>query len=454
MEVVGENVSENVITVAGVVPQAVQLELFSPLELRNEIRIDRIFSECMWNIDEQFNDDAGLIKSLIIFFHNEIQNNVYGVGFFDVKRFSEMTGYSISKLQHKHPNPIQFVGKSAADIARAYEREALEPEKEKVWDSYLENALLTLVRQNVVLNYDATFVDGSSNQFSSAGISGQKYLDNVEMVFQKNGNKSLANKKIYVYYLNKDFVDKTLKLYQYIDITIVPYLQRKNLENMFFLLANRVGFLLFEFEQKGEKKGEGWIESSYNIFFNRAKKIFCCNSAVKREDKRKIERKMKELVNIVNNNCYFKISYYWDKETNDSSFSYMLVIKFLIPKSKIRSKEERYADIQRSYDESCCIELFHSLYQEKFSENYWQATIIGKFAHYYNWLCDDSADFDDKLAVIERCHKKLYPNYNFMVLGHDTKRRELIKQLESLKSISSSITRLRNVPKMLVQNNV
>ena len=453
MENYVSNIVDSDIVSSVVAQDAVQLELFSPLELRNEIRIDRIFSECMWKIDEQFEEDAGLLKSLIIFFHNEIQNNVYGVGFFDVRRFAEMTGYSVSRLEHKHPNPLQLANKSASEKARLYEREAAEPEKEKVWDSYLENALYTLVNQSIVLNYDASFVDGEENVYSSAGIGGQKYLDSVEMIFKKNANESQFGKKIYVYCLNRDFVDKTLKFYQYIDITIVPNLQRKNLENIFFLLASRVGYLLYEFEKNGMKKGDGWFEDYYKIYFNRAMKIFCCNSSVKRENKRKIERKMKELVEIVNNSCDFKISYSWDKENEKSSFSYMLVIKFQIPRSKIRSQTERFHDSQRSFDESCCIELFHSLYRDLYPENYFQATIIGKFAHYYKWLCDDSDHYNEKLAVIYRCHLKIFPNYDFIVCGHDTKARELNNQLKSLKSKNNSIVKLYSIPKMLSKNN-
>lgn len=433
--------------VAVSVSSPVQLELFSPLELRNEIRIDRIFSQSMWKIDEQFNEDAGLLKSLILFFHNEIQNNVYGVGFFDVKRFSEMMGYSISKLQHKHPNPRQLLGLSAVERARLYELEKQNPESNKIWDSNLENALYTLVNCNVVLNYDASFSDEQNNIINSTGISSQKYLERVDMIFQKNSEKSLINKKVYIYHLDRDFVDKTLRWYQYIDISIIPFLQRKNLENIFFLLAGRVGYLLYDLERSGVKKSDQWYESSYSLYFNQAKKIFCCESAVNRENKRKIEKKMKELTELVNSQCDFKIKYHWDKEKPDSSFSYLLVISLFISGNKIKNDNDRFENSSRTEDEFCCMELYHSLYRDKFPEQYHQGTILGKFGFYFNWLCDDSVHFEEKCAIIKRCYFRVNPKH----VDFDERfiNRHIMTQLDHLKHINSSFLELKNASKML-----
>lgn len=429
------------------VASPIQMELFSPLELRNEIRIDRIFSQSMWKIDEQFNEDAGLLKSLILFFHNEIQNNVYGVGFFDVKRFSEMMGYSISKLQHKHPNPRQLMGMNAAEKARLYELEAQNPESNKIWDSNLENALYTLVNCNVVLNYDASFSDERNNIINSAGISSQKYLERVDMIFQKSSEKSLINKKVYIYHLDRDFVDKTLRWYQYIDISLVPFLQRKNLENIFFLLAGRVGYLLYDLERSKVKKSNQWYESLYSIYFNTAKKIFCCDSAINRENKRKIEKKMKELTEIVNSHCDFKIKYYWDKENPKSSFSYMLVIKLFISGNKIKNEHDHYENYSRTEDEFCCMELYHSLYRDLFPEQYHQGTILGKFGFYFKWLCDDTVNFQEKCDVIKRCMLKVNPDSNWDNNRYINER--VARQLKHLKEINSSFLELRNAPKMI-----
>lgn len=438
------------IVVTNPIASPLQFELFSPFEFKREIRIDNVFSQSMCSIDEQFGSDAALLKSLVLFFHNEVQNNVYGIGFFDVRRFANMMGYSISSLEHKHPNPAQLSGKSVEERARMYELEKNSPEKNKIWDSNLENALFILASRSVVLSYDQPIEDSNgSSEYLSTGLSSQRYLKGVQMIFKSESKNSTVVKKIYLYELESDFIDKTLRLYQYIDISMAPYLQRKNLENIFFLLSNRVSYMLYIMSEKGVKKSDGFYDDTYSIYFSRAKRLFNCNSSVERENKRKIDRKMKELVSLLSNYSNFKISFTWEKETPNSSYSYLLVIKISISMMFIKSGEEKALNKERALNELCCIELYHSVFKDIYSDYYYQGTVISKAESYVNWLNDDEKDFDKKTQAILKCHNKIYPNHNFIVLGYDTKPDTMCRILNSLKQINSTINSFKNITKMI-----
>ena len=385
-----------------VVTSPEQLELFNPIENKKEIRVDNTFARSLYLIDEQFEEDSVLIKSLIIFFHNEIQNNIFGVSSFDVSRFAKQMGYLPDNLNAMHPNPVQLRGKTKAEIDIMKAKEIADPVQFKIWDSNLENALYVLSTNTVNVKYGKTVVD--DGDFSMVtGLSGQRYLKSIQMTLKKTKN---VTKKVYMYELDPDFVQKTLSLYSYIDLSKIALFQKRRLDNLYLFVSSNIASILHEAKLQGIQKGDGYIEQDFILYFNMAKRLLGTNCKLEKENKRAIKKKLDEF-NLLLTEDDFKIEPEWMKGENNMTY-YQINLHLKIPKSRIKTDKEEQEDKTRMMNEVSFFNLFHILFKLTNSQAYYTSTMVDKVLAFNDWLKDDTKDYEDKLDMIKTSNKQVY----------------------------------------------
>lgn len=382
---------------------AERVELLNPLSPISNIRFSYNFSSTLYLIDEQFADTASLIKSLIIFFHNEIQNNLFGFGSFDVAKFAKFMGYSVTYLNLIHPCPEQLKGKSEAEIAMLRAKEKAEPEKYKIWDSYLENALYILSTQSVNIKYGSK-IDMGEDKYVSSGIVTQRYLSSISM-FLKKGQR--REKKVYQYQLEPEFLNSTRKFYTYMDFNKVLKFKAEGLDNIYMFVSSYICNFLNQQRKAGQKKGEGYFEADFFLFFDMCKKLLNVSCKQEKENKRKIKIKLDKFRLFLSPDD-FMIDPEWVPVSETSKSCYKVNLHLKIPKSRLLSDEEENSRRERLFYESCFYRLYNELFPKYYYEIYSMGTLADKVITFSKWLKDDTLDYDDKIHTITYVRNELF----------------------------------------------
>lgn len=390
-----------------------QLCLFNPLDTKTDIRVGNTFARGLFLIDEQFPEDSRLIKSLILFFHNEVQNNIFGCSSFDVNSFAELMGFEVSNLNAKHPNPFQLkimseeqrsqLIKEEERSKKKWESDRL-PYQAQIWDTVLENALYILCTQSIKLEYGSS-VSYDDVSVINTGITGQRYLNSVEKTIQVSEKNQL--KKVYSYELNKDFLISTLRMYSNIDIKKISIFRKRKLDNFYIFLSSIVNYKLYEAKSQGITKDYGFFECRYQFYYALVKRIMGLNCKSEAENKRKIQDKLTTLKTMVEPD-EFSFEPEWINIDKTSRYKYDLLIKFTIPRSRIKSDEEAKQAIERTSKEVSFFNLYHTGFRDRVPELYFTGTMYDKVIGFRSWLQDDAKDFNIKLAIIEDSHEMVF----------------------------------------------
>lgn len=384
----------------------IQLDLFSPFTYNPEIRISKTFAHSVFSFDEQFKSEAGVLKSLVLFFHHEVQNNIFGMSVFDIKRFADMMNYDIKYLNSKAKNPAQHEGMDKQEIEQLYKLEEQDPIKYKVWNSVLENALWILQNKPVRLTYGGAY-NTNDIQVVRTGQYSERYIRNLEMVMVDTSGKG-KKKKIYIYELDREFVTKTMRYYAFIDIRKYPALQRKGIENMYLYLIDFINSMMTQNATKALPEGESQaIQQDCTLYFSALCNIFNVGGTIEKEKKRRIKEKMAILQEVLSEDD-FKITQNWVKGSADSKYSYNLHLKIEIPKDRIKTKKEQEKDRQRNFKDLCYMRLFHETFSRLYPEIYYEEGTLVRIASFYNWLCNDEANMPEKIAAIKASNVEVY----------------------------------------------
>jgi len=117
---------------------------------------------------------------LIYFFCHCFQNNLFNFKTLDSNEFSSRFSYDIGFLRRKHPNPAQHTGLSDEEKQVIYDLQEEDPAGNRVFDSYLENALYNLSTKPLVFQRGVKTVsrNGDSVEYNTKCIYRLKTIPN------------------------------------------------------------------------------------------------------------------------------------------------------------------------------------------------------------------------------------------------------------------------------------
>jgi hypothetical protein len=274
-------------------------------------------------------EDKRLINSLIFYFCFTNQHDIFGYGKLDPQKFAEFAKYEPGHLRKKHPNPVQLRGLTEEQKNELYRQQEENPEN-RVYDSYLENALYVLHHTTLSFRESAKEViqDGDSVKYV---IMSETYTLlpqlTTSLVFKKNSG---SPKVTYTYTLNQKFRDNLSLFFMRFEHSSIFKLRRSGLDHLYVYLKN----MKDTFIEKSKRNEE--IDRSLN--FNQ----MCEMAGVPRYNKegemfknpRDIKYKLNKVFEKLNTDTDLKFSIKWSKAGKNAKGNYVPNICFEEEKEK------------------------------------------------------------------------------------------------------------------------
>ena len=194
------------------------------------IRVDKNFA---FNIREfrGFNDDAKIIKALLMYMAYDNQKDLFGFYRLDPERFAKVMFLNKNNLFRIHPDPLQLQGSDASELIENEQKHGRMSEY-RTWSSYLENALYILHTKTIIKDYRYRIDDkaiGTTKKF--------EFLKEIEFQLEATGK----TKKIIYRYIPDERFEENLKGY-FLNTKIEKYntLRKPKLEDAYLELLNRI----------------------------------------------------------------------------------------------------------------------------------------------------------------------------------------------------------------------
>ncbi|WP_143569851.1 hypothetical protein [Tenacibaculum agarivorans] len=204
----------------------------SKLARLDNIRIDQNIG---YYIDKlkKYNEDEDLLKSLLLYMCFNFQKNLFGYSTLDPTHFASVMNHGVENLKRKHPNPIyhKYSGRSKEEAEMLQEKHG-RVSAYRILDSRLENALLILMHEGTLDTYLS-----KSEYAEIIKLSDFRFIEDIQVVIEK---RKKAKKLTYLYKLSEQFEYSLKKMFFNANISTYNTLRKKNLEDWYLKLKNRI----------------------------------------------------------------------------------------------------------------------------------------------------------------------------------------------------------------------
>jgi hypothetical protein len=344
----------------------------------NLIRLDRNFAHNP-NVFSLYGEDENLVKSLLVYFCENYQKDIFGYTRLDPVKFAKALGYkSKSALQTKVKEPYQ------AQIHKLKESD-IRKMKESGEDLYLtriENALYKMMALNIMFqNKAGTYKDGHFVKIESMRI-----LKNCTIYTDRTNR----DKKFYDVMLDDDLIENLTHYFEHLKKDCFIKAREANLSNLYLYMLN-LRELCLNKDEKGTPK--------FNDLITLAK---IADTYTPKDKKRYLKKKLEKLL-AIDPDLDFKLKFEAQGEHD-----FKPVISFNGAKESKEQKARRINEeklvICKNYIDRNLLSYFQIKYPEYCdSEEY---TML-KFEEWNKAL---ETDKGDKLKEVLGGIKKFFPN--------------------------------------------
>ena len=356
------------------------------------IRADKNISEILFN--ELICKDAyNVMTSLLFYFFQCNQNNLFGFGVLDPYKFSKQMGFSPEFLRRRHPEPAQLKNMSKEQIGKLYQDEEKNPEN-RIYDSILENALFSLT-QPIVFSSGAKLVTFDDGVKYMNKISTFQFLSEISCQFGKSPSGKGKDKIIYQYALNSQLINNLNHYYfhDYLEDFISIRKAGNNLDSLYLFLKNQ--------ENHESAKFNNVVRFNMDIL---CEKLNLSPNYSSKDKKRYLSRALDKILQ----HTHFKFSYNWVSAGGNARWKY--VPEFTFPKKfantneliQFNEKEKRVMFEQSLLHQ--LLTLFRYLYASKSNSIEFQS-------YFLSWLMDNQKDYKEKSHAFDSAGISLYGKF-------------------------------------------
>lgn len=221
----------------------------------NTIRIDQNITHFIDKIEDNFGEDTKLVVCLLFYFSKQHQQNLFSVNYLDSADFAKTFGYTTNYLRSLHPAPYMLNRLSEAQKRNYYKAQEENPNssENRIFDSYLENALYLLLSRNMVFPHKAKFYKNEhGDEIKESTLESICFLKKLKTIWIKSPRGK--EKIFYEYELHESFLNNINCYFVNINIDCIKknkyyrlYLYLVNLETTFFLQNRTIGTSSFSF---------------------------------------------------------------------------------------------------------------------------------------------------------------------------------------------------------------
>lgn len=323
---------------------------------QSNIRLDQNFVANILQTKESFEDDANLVKSILYYFSLAYQYNMFSFGSVTVNEIAKGIKVSPANLRRKHPKPKQLRGLSDEEIKEKYALQAENPEQ-RVYDSYLENALYLLRTETMYYNKTGNTFTQVKGKSVKASIGQVNFLKSFDVSISDPSKKN--SKITYLYELDDSYLSNLTTLYLNTNLQALIELRKNSLDDLYLYVKNLRENLWASNQQLKGTPAFTLLDKyiNYNHKLARRRKLYVNNAfaILKEYDELGIE------------------NFYWTKEHATSKFDYQLIIEYY-PKynSDITAKLDRNLQRNQIFAQNIGYELIEH-YKHAFPA-YYQST--------------------------------------------------------------------------------
>ncbi len=207
----------------------------------NFLRLDKNFAHNSTDFKRIFGKDALLVKALLVYFSETLQNNLFGYGSLDPTEFAEDLGLTANNLRAKVSDVkdiAQFRDMSEDEIKYRYELQEQNPNdpRFRIFDSVLENALYRLRYDSIKYSNKAQYYTTQGEDYVKIDLQEVRFIDELSIIFK---NKGRGKKKVfYNYALNPAFINNLSNYYVNSKKESIKRLRKPNLDDLYLYVVN------------------------------------------------------------------------------------------------------------------------------------------------------------------------------------------------------------------------
>lgn len=253
-----------------------------------------------------------IIKSLLIYFSFQYQEDLFGYKSLDVESFSKKMNIHKTTLNRK----VKY-----KDELSKYGDEALK------WSTYLEQALFILASKPVFSNYKGK-VDVENSSYTYTGIQNfliLKEVRKVEVFEKKNGNNGGKKPNFYEYKLDEVF-ERNLREFFFL-IELENFFKTKKIGGDDFYL--NLKSIYYSESSKGN--------NSYRYDFNYITNYFNVQNPEVKKQKFKVNAIFKKLEELFATEIK-GIKFYWEKKTDNCKYAYVPCVRWDLDKEEFKRR--------------------------------------------------------------------------------------------------------------------
>ena len=273
------------------------------------------------DLDGVSSEDKALIRNIIYHLCYTRQTDLFGYGNFDPRKFASEMKYSEGYLRKRHPNPYQLSGLTEQEIKELYQEEKLNP-ADKVFDSYLENALFILNSKALRFSRTAKQVCFENNTVKYINVSESYILLPALKTVTTVGRGS--PKVSYTYAINQIFLSNLSLYFMRFDKNSVISLRRSGLDNLYLYLKNFKDTLI----EKVKRKEPLDLSQNFDFLCGLAGVPLVQKDGTEFKNPRTIKQKLIKALVSVNTDTDLKFTLTWAKKTEKCNWDYRPLFQF------------------------------------------------------------------------------------------------------------------------------
>ncbi len=358
--------------------------------------VDDIFA-----LRQNFGEMENIIRDILVFLANKYERDLFGYIRFDIKEFADTLGYKTSSLQKDYIKKISKDGNMKLQIPSLYNGHK--------WDSYIEYALLYMLRTNFIWSSD---------------YRGKIKMESYQLLSELIVEKGPRDKRMYSVKLG--YFTSTSFFKEYINIDYSKYIQ---IQKMAARINGSTSMTnLYLYLMKGYRSC--CYDSSY-IFSTTVDILselmdYNITEDNHRDRKRRIKAALDKMVVMLDN---IGFSYSFEKAAPDSRFKYKVCFKFDDQKLLYSNLSyHKFSTTIRNKCEMAFLEKYHSAFYNRYKKGYGSfaeihesasipASISEEFSRWYTSSEDDlelkQKQIADSIAV---CFKHIATKHNIAEL--------------------------------------
>ncbi len=300
--------------------------------------VDDIFA-----LRQNFGEMENIIRDILVFLANKYERDLFGYVRFDIKEFADTLGYKTSSLQKDYIKKISKDGNVRLQIPSLYNGHQ--------WDSYIEYALLYMLRTNFVWTSD---------------YRGKIKMESYQLLSELIIEKGPRDKRIYSVKLG--YFTSTSFFKEYVNIDYSKYIQIQKMAARINGSTSMTNLYLYLMKGYRSCCYDSTYVFSTTVDILSELMDYNITEDNHRDRKRRIKASLDKMVGMLEN---IGFSYTFEKTTPDSRFKYR--VNFTFDDQKLLYSNLSYHKFNTTIRNKCemaFLEKYHSNFYARYKRGY------------------------------------------------------------------------------------